>query len=123
MNEDTRTQAKERLQAAREDTLDEISHLREALKYELEYDLEEGDPDLYEREKILALLRTQEEKLDAIAYALGLIDEGSYGICENCGREINAERLEALPHTTLCIECKALVEKRVIARPADQLAR
>lgn len=122
MTEDKWNQARKKLQGEQEETLAEISHLRETLKYELEYDLEEGDPDLYEREKTLALLRTLEEKLDAIAYALSLMEEGTYGICENCGREISSARLEALPHTTLCIDCKALMEKRGVARHAVRLA-
>lgn len=113
VTEERWSQARKKLEAGREVTLAERARLREALKYELEYDLQEGDPDLYEREKTLALLRNLEEKLDSIGYALRLIEEGTYGICENCGREIIPARLEALPHTTLCIECKALMEKGV----------
>ncbi len=116
------SQARKKLEAEREVTLAEISRLREALKYELEYDLEEGDADLYEREKVLALLRNLEEKRDSIGYALYLIEEGTYGICEKCGREISPGRLEALPHTTLCVECKALMEKGVAARGPGHLA-
>jgi len=114
--------AREKLEAEQEESQVEISRLKESLKYELEYDLEEGDPDLYEREKSLALLRNLEQKLDSITYALGLIQEGTYGVCEQCGREISAERLEALPHTTFCIECKALLEKGLRSKPLGQLA-
>jgi RNA polymerase-binding protein DksA len=122
LTEDKWSQARKRLEAEQNETLAEVSRLKEALKYELEYDLEEGDPDLYEREKLLALLRTQEQKLDSIAYALRLMEEGTYGTCEHCGREISSERLDALPHTTLCIECKALTEKGVTFRRAGQSA-
>jgi len=121
LTEDKWSQVREKLEAEREETLGEISRLRESLKYELEYDLEEGDPDLYEREKSLALLRNLEQKLDSITYALSLMEEGTYGICEHCGREISLERLEALPHTTFCIDCKALLEKGVRRRPAGEL--
>jgi RNA polymerase-binding protein DksA len=120
--EDKWSQAREKLEAEQEETQVEISRLKEALKYELGYDLEEGDPDLYEREKSLALLRNLEQKLDSITYALSLIEEGTYGICEQCGREIFPERLEALPHTTFCIDCKALLEKGVRSKPLGQLA-
>ena len=34
------------------------------------------------------------------------IDEGTFGICEECGEEISVKRLEARPETTLCIRCK-----------------
>ena len=44
--------------------------------------------------------------------ALKRIDEGIYGICEDCGRAISEKRLQAAPAATLCIECKAETEKR-----------
>ena len=117
MAEDTRSQVRRKLEAQREETLAEISRLRNTLKCELEYDVEESDPDLWEREKILALLRNMEQKLESIADALRSMDDGTYGICESCRREISPARLEALPHTTLCIECKALTERRFAPAP------
>ena len=44
--------------------------------------------------------------LAEIDAALERIDAGTYGTCASCGREIPPERLEALPHATLCIDCK-----------------
>ncbi len=44
--------------------------------------------------------------------ALKRIDEGIYGICEECGKAISEKRLQAAPEATLCIECKAEAEKR-----------
>lgn len=52
--------------------------------------------------------RTVLELIDA----LKRIDEGIYGICEDCGKSISEKRLQATPATTLCIECKAETEKR-----------
>jgi DnaK suppressor protein len=43
--------------------------------------------------------------LAAIDDALQRIEDGTYGICSNCGKEIPAERLEAVPYATLCIDC------------------
>ncbi len=52
-------------------------------------------------------LRGREKSfLDKIEKALARIDDGSFGICEECGEEISAKRLEARPETTLCIRCK-----------------
>ncbi len=118
--EDRHGQVRKKLEAEREETVAEISRLREALKCELEYDTEEGDPDLWEREKVLALLRNMEQKLESIAHALRTMDDGTYGICENCGQDISPARLEALPHTTLCISCKALLEKRIAPEPLSR---
>ncbi len=43
--------------------------------------------------------------------ALERIERGEYGICVQCGKEISPERLEAVPHARLCIECKSKEEK------------
>jgi DnaK suppressor protein len=52
-------------------------------------------------------LRGREKSfLDKIEKALGRIDDGTFGICEECGEEISVKRLEARPETTLCIRCK-----------------
>jgi DnaK suppressor protein len=52
-------------------------------------------------------IRDRERKLiNKIDEALERIADGSYGVCEECGEDIGAERLRARPVTTLCIECK-----------------
>ena len=57
-------------------------------------------------------LRDRERKLiTKIRKALEKIDEGTYGICEECGEEIGFKRLEARPVATLCIECKNRQER------------
>jgi RNA polymerase-binding transcription factor DksA len=45
-----------------------------------------------------------------IEAALARIDDGTYGLCTRCGRPIDAERLEAVPYATLCIEDKRALE-------------
>ena len=50
--------------------------------------------------------------LVALDAALKRIDEGTYGTCTNCGGEIPAERLEAYPWASLCIDCKRQSERR-----------
>ena len=44
--------------------------------------------------------------LKKIDHALAKIDEGTFGICEECEEPISVKRLEARPETTLCIRCK-----------------
>lgn len=57
-------------------------------------------------------IRDRERKLiKKIKKALERIEDGTYGICEECGEEIGVKRLEARPVATLCIECKARQEK------------
>ena len=81
------------------------------MQTEIEHDSDEGDPDVYEREKLLAVIRTLEDKMESLDYALKALDSGHYGICERCGSEISAERLKAMPGATLCVKCKAATEK------------
>jgi DnaK suppressor protein len=58
-------------------------------------------------------IRDRERKLvTKIDEAIARIDEGTYGVCEDCGEEIGLKRLEARPVTTLCIDCKTLQETR-----------
>lgn len=52
-------------------------------------------------------LRGREKSfLDKINKAIAKIDDGSFGVCEECGEEISVKRLEARPETNLCIRCK-----------------
>lgn len=60
-----------------------------------------------ERTEVLVLVETLKHQLDEVNVALDRIDNGKYGICENCSREISAARLEARPEATLCIDCKS----------------
>ena len=51
-----------------------------------------------------------EQVIAEIDAALQRIEEGTYGTCTNCGREIPVERLEANPWASLCIDCKRRAE-------------
>jgi DnaK suppressor protein len=90
-----------------------IDRLRDALKVEVDVDSEEGDPDLIEREKNVALLTQLEHKLEGVQTALRSIEKGTYGKCERCGKDIDPERLEVRPDATLCISCQSEVEKLI----------
>jgi DnaK suppressor protein len=104
-------QEKRKLQDERAETLAELDHLKEHLRSEVDADAEEAVSDLYEREKTLALIRTLENKLESIEQALRLAEKGTYGICERCGEKIDRARLEALPHTVLCVKCQSQMEQ------------
>jgi len=65
----------------------------------------------------LLRIRDRERKLiEKIKEAIERIDNGTFGICEICGRGIRVERLNARPVTTLCINCKKKQEAREKAR-------
>ncbi|MCP4167543.1 MAG: hypothetical protein GY759_16860 [Chloroflexi bacterium] len=114
------TPEKEQLLEQRLSLLKDIERLRETLRGEVDIDVEEGDPDVVEREKSVALLATIEARLASVDDALKSIERGTYGICDRCGNDIPAERLEVKPDATLCVSCQAEVErlrKRGIASP------
>jgi DnaK suppressor protein len=65
----------------------------------------------YDRELDSTLEESEEIHLAHIDAALKRIEDGTFGICENCGKPIGTERLEAMPWVTLCIDCKRLAER------------
>src|SRR3954451_16316239 len=62
---------------------------------------------VYLQELNATLLENQEYIREEVLAALGRIEEGRYGSCENCGTEIIEERLELLPYTRYCTPCAA----------------
>lgn len=50
-------------------------------------------------------------RLYEVTHALRRMDQGLYGQCESCGAEIDPDRLSILPETTLCVQCRAKVER------------
>jgi DnaK suppressor protein len=64
-------------------------------------------------------IRDRERKLiSKIREALQRIEDGSFGICDSCGDDIDIDRLKARPVTTLCIECKRKQEAQERAKEA-----
>lgn len=67
-----------------------------------------------ETERYIQLQRVKTRELRLlrkIDYALAKMESFTYGVCENCGKEIPFERLKARPVTTMCINCKELEEE------------
>ena len=73
-------------------------------------DVDEGFADsaqaTAERSELIAVEEQHESLHKEIVAALARIDAGTYGRCQNCGADIPAERLDAVPTTALCVECK-----------------
>jgi DnaK suppressor protein len=62
-----------------------------------------------ERTEVLGLVESLKAQLDNIDRALAHIEAGTYGICDNCGNEIDPARLEYRPESVLCVNCKSKV--------------
>ena len=69
--------------------------------------------DTFELEKTLALQRNLQILLQKTGRALQKLDQGTYGLCDECNNPIDPARLEALPQANLCIQCKARQEMDV----------
>jgi len=68
---------------------------------------EEEATESYELERRLTLEKSIREQMASVEHALQKFKDGTYGQCDNCGKPIPPERLEALPQATLCLDCKA----------------
>ncbi|MBP3450282.1 MAG: TraR/DksA family transcriptional regulator [Spirochaetaceae bacterium] len=63
--------------------------------------------------KMLETVGTKElNRLKLIDSAIARIEQGRYGLCMKCGKNIPQARLEAIPYALMCIECKSAEEKR-----------
>jgi RNA polymerase-binding transcription factor DksA len=65
----------------------------------------------FEREKDLSILESIEAELADVEHALRRLDDGTYGICEACGKPIDEERLAALPAARLCRDDQERAER------------
>lgn len=131
MNEQELTQVKEQLQSLKSEESRRGERIREGLRLTQSDSVQElslydnhpadvGDVTL-EREKDLGLILFIEERLAMIDDALEAIEKGEYGICQICAREISAERLKAIPYTTLCQDCKKQHENGGrLGRPVEE---
>ncbi|WP_294341600.1 TraR/DksA C4-type zinc finger protein [uncultured Clostridium sp.] len=72
------------------------------------YDNHTGDigSEVTETSKSIALKNNEDRILAKVNNAIANIDNGSYGICKSCGREINKERLQFIPYAEYCVECQ-----------------
>jgi len=61
--------------------------------------------DSFDQQFTLSLLENEEQILEEIASALERIEQGNFGRCEECQREIPKARLEAIPYARYCVDC------------------
>ncbi len=119
--EDRHTSLKQILLDKREALIQEIKHqlgqsVTEEQQRRLEAAMDSGDQALVdlEREMGISLQEMRNRERQLIDDALDSLDEGTYGMCADCGEEISEKRLHALPFARLCVECQSkreLMEK------------
>lgn len=81
---------------------------------------DEHDPEgvtvAFERAQVADMLERARVELQALEAARERLASGTYGICQSCGNPIAAERLDALPAATTCIQCANRADSRTPRR-------
>ena len=76
------------------------------------YHMADVASDTYDREFSLGLVSNEREALYELDDAIKKIDEGTFGICEECKSLITKTRLKAVPYARLCLKCQEKKEKK-----------
>lgn len=105
------------LEARRLEIIGEVQHkMRDvrtegaaALLHDVRDDAENSEADIQD-DIDFALLQMKAETLDKIGAALDRLDEGTFGYCYECGKEISSRRLRALPFAVRCTDCESARE-------------
>jgi DnaK suppressor protein len=114
------TAVRERLRTELGEVEGELGRLRDDIGRSLEDATDEDGNDshlgdsateTHDREVEMTMEDTLEHRREEIVAAMARLDAGTYGTCERCDKPIGADRLEALPFATKCIECKRLEER------------
>lgn len=72
----------------------------------------------YEKEFLLSLTDLERQELLQIGEALQRIKDGDYGVCQQCGEEIPARRLDVAPWARHCVRCQDLEERGLLPQYA-----
>jgi len=80
-----------------------------------------ADDDVEGLDAEIAIAQNEELLLEQVDAALERVEAGTFGVCQQCGREIDAERLQAVPYASHCIACardqREQIEKPVRGEP------
>ncbi len=99
--QDIATQLKARLN----DLLERTGVIEDDLRHPLDDDLADQAIDLADDEALEGVDDVLRAEIQQIRLALMRIENGTYGTCAKCGKEISRARLEARPIATRCLEC------------------
>lgn len=114
MSELNTKEIKDRLIAERENLLNKLKENDLSID-----DSETPDPvDLavrnYSKNVMLAVSENDSRQIILINEALERIEDEEYGFCQNCEKEINPKRLDAIPWARYCLNCQELVEQGLL---------
>lgn len=101
------------LREERENLVHQLDELGAAESGDLKADLDFGESFAdaaavtAERTEVLGVVDSLKHQLDDVDTALAHIAAGTYGTCDNCGKEIGADRMKFRPASVLCVDCKS----------------
>ena len=93
------------LEARRAELNERVDKIKADIGKGLEADSKEQAAQLENQEVLDALANEAVDELAKISAALKRLDDGTYGICTDCGSEIDSRRLAAQPYAGQCIVC------------------
>jgi len=115
-------ECEEKLLKERQKSLDYINKLNDNQKDSVRessgdasaYAIHQADhgSDTYYRENQVLMMEKEHQHLKSLNAALKRVYNGTYGICEICGKRIQEKRLEYVPHATYCIECRSAEDEK-----------
>ena len=74
-------------------------------------DIGDEAANIYNKQVLLSLNENERTRLQEVDDSLDRIENGTYGICEECGEPIGLKRLEVRPVAKYCVACKTRLEK------------
>jgi DnaK suppressor protein len=89
-------------------------HAEEETTEESTQDIADKAVSSYTREFLYSLNDAERSTVQQIDQALGRIEDGTYGLCLNCGTPMNEKRLSAIHWSRHCVECQELAEKGLL---------
>ncbi len=95
--------------------LKELNDLKNTIKEEaVGYSTHPADDgtNAFDQARDLAVQVNAEHTLQLVDDALARFENGTYGLCLDCGQEIDAARLQAIPYTPFCLDCQSKRERR-----------
>lgn len=98
---------RDQLQARLADLLERAEVIEDDLRHPLDADSSEQAVDLADDEALEGVDEVLRQEIGQIRMALLRIENGTYGTCSQCGKDISRKRLEARPIATRCIDCAA----------------
>ncbi|MBM3248406.1 MAG: TraR/DksA family transcriptional regulator [Candidatus Omnitrophica bacterium] len=112
---------KKLLTEIRDNIIDQIKHISESTQKSqrdasgdisgYSFHMADVATDTYDREFSLSLASNDRQLLYDIDDALKRVEEGTFGMCEECSKPITKSRLKAIPYTKLCLGCQKKREK------------